>query len=252
MTTKKLPVLALISWILLLGTKLLSLLMGSISLIGQISSAVRYQGPLLVNLVFNSISLVLLLCGIAAIVGVIVSLFRKKCGKLLIVSLILPIGCSLLSSVIDLVRVFLFNSQTTALSLIGGFASPLEIGAYLLLIVFTFGAMFPKNKVLNFAATKLFFLPCLLALGASGFTTVLNISNLLHIFNTYKQAGIPLTFPTVFSPLSDLLLNSTICLLFPIALLTLGMFVAKTTKQRAAELTQPETAQEEKTEDQEK
>ena len=81
MKTKNLPIYALIPWILLLGVKLISLARACSSLVTLITNAFTHPAVHALDAVFSAASILLFLCNIAATAGVIVALFRKKCGK---------------------------------------------------------------------------------------------------------------------------------------------------------------------------
>ena len=240
MKTKNLPIYALIPWILLLGVKLISLARACSSLVTLITNAFTHPAVHALDAVFSAASILLFLCNIAATAGVIVALFRKKCGKLMIVSLALPVASILLSSLLSFLRIFLQNNPISAvLSLFNWIATPLDVLTYLLLILFTFGALFPKNKFLRFCATKLFFLPCLLSVGSCILSTISAVSNMVALFATYHTAGIALSFSLLISPVCSLLLTCTTNLLFLISLLTLGLFIRKSAKRHFEQLTCP-------------
>ena len=239
-TTLKMPIFALIAWILLAGIKIISLLRSCGSLFNQILGAVEVPGVYLLVAIFNAASILLLLCNIGAIIGVIVSLFRKKCGKLLVASLAVLLAVVLLFSLLNFFKIFLQDDLLNATTAILNWSSvPTDVLALLLLILFTIGVFFPKNKFLRFCSTKLFFLPCLFSVGSGVVSTIAGFSNLISLLSVYKQANIPLSFTLLCAPICNLLITCTANLLVPIAFLTLALFIRKAVKCRFEELTCP-------------
>ncbi len=229
MSTKqqKMPVFTIIIMFLLLGNYLVAALRSGISFLQNVKAATQLFDS--ASLVFRMILLhgvpcFCLLCSALAVAALIISLFRKRCGKLMIGALLLAAAGTFLGALATPLDALIFKSPVF-FSLFSWLASPISFTAYLLLALFVMGAAFRGVKLLTAGARYLFFLPAVLQAGASVIQTIAQILGTLKNFQAYEGAGVTLTPFILLTNFVGLFVQLGICLLLPIALLLLGLYI---------------------------
>ena len=175
----------------------------------------------------------------AAAVLAIVSLFRRRAGKLLLVSLILALGSLLVTLISSPLTVLLFGYRPTLSSFSGTLGALLSFGASLLTALLVLGALFPKSKALTVGPQYLFFLPCVLECVASLCKIGSILSYAVEYLKVLFEAGIEIT-PVILISLCNSLSPVSLYFWSPIALLLLGIFIRRAVKAAVPDAPAPQ------------
>lgn len=166
---------------------------------------------------------------IAATVLAIVSLFRRRAGKLLLVSLIFALGSLFVSLISSPLTILLFGYRPTLSSFSETLGVLLSLGAALLTALLVLGALFPKSKALTFGPLYLFFLPFVLECVASLCKIGSILSYAVEYLKVLFDAGIEIT-PVILISLCNSLSPVPLYFWSTIAFLLLGIFIRKAVK----------------------